>query len=383
MVEKRILILGPAWPFRGGIAASSERLAGVWQSEGASVDVHTFSRQYPDWLFPGSSQFSESPAPKDLHIERGLHGYQPLNWLRTAKMLADREYDIAVVRYWLPALAPALGTVARRIAANGRTRVVGLVDNFVPHESRPFDGLLNRYFAKAPHGFVAMSGTVAAALQSYAGNRPVVQRFHPVYDDFGESIPRAEARRQLELSGTGRIMLFFGFIRHYKGLDLLIEALGKLSDLADMQLLVAGEWYQDGAPVKALAERMGLSDRIIWHDRFIPDSMIRVYFSAADVIAQPYRSATQSGITAIAYRYEKPIITTNVGGLTEIIDAESGYICDPNVDSLSGAVQQWLTDPSPEKKIDGIRAFLPKMSWQALIGGIREAAGEVQPAEKL
>ncbi len=373
-MSKNIVIIGPAWPFRGGLANFNERLAREWIKRGDEVTIHTFTKQYPSMLFPGTSQFSDSPAPTDLTIKRSIHAYNPLQWRSASKRIADANYDLVLIRFWLPAMGPALGHVAASLVGDSGTRVVALVDNLYPHESRPLDRWLTNRFVKHPHAFVTMSQTVAGQLQQLVDGRPVCQAQHPIYDDYGPAIDRLEARKKLGIEADGPILLFFGFIRKYKGLDLLLQALsvGNLRDRG-LKVIIAGEWYEDSSIYKTLTAKLGLDDMIAWHDHFIPESEIATYFSAADAVVQPYRNATQSGISALSFAYSKPLISTRVGGLAEVIvDGKTGFLCDPDPTSIHEAISRWINTPDLNPMLDAIAARRSEMTWGRLIDVIEE-----------
>jgi len=377
-MAKSIAILGPSWPFRGGIAASSELLARAWQDKGDQVSLPTFTRQYPAFLFPGSTQFTDAPQPNDLTIYRTLHGYQPLNWIKAGNQLAKADYDLLLIRYWLPALAPALGTVASIVQRKSNTLVCALVDNLFPHEARPLDQYLSRYFIRQPDAFVTLSNVVKVQLLDLV-EKPICYTPHPVYDSYGPSIDQSEARRRLNLpeSDEYKLLLFFGFIRKYKGLDLLLRAL-KSDRLrsSKLKVVIAGEWYDNKQDYASLLKDPEIADNLILRDHFIPDHEIAAYLSAVDAVVQPYRSATQSGISAIAYAYDKPLISTNVGGLAEIIDeARTGFLCKPDPEDIALAIQRWLDLADREAMARAIAEKKKSMSWPSCVDTIERCIG--------
>lgn len=367
----RIVILGTAYPYRGGLAAYNERLAREFQSMGHEVEICTFRLQYPGFLFPGKSQYSSDPPPKGLHIRRLVNALFPLNWIRVGWILRRRHPDLIVVKYWIPFMGPALGTILR-VAKRGRgTRVVCILDNVIPHEHRPGDRQLTRYFLNACDAFVAMSRQVLEELRQFS-SRPAVLIPHPLYDHFGERLQAAEARARLGLPLEGKLLLFFGFIRNYKGLDLLLEAMADPRIRRQgIRLLVAGEFYEPSEPYLEQIRHLGLEDLVVLRTDFIPDSEVRYYFCAADAVVQPYRSATQSGITPMAYHFERPMIVTRVGGLCEIVpDEKVGLVCEPEAGSLSEAILKFYTF-DPQHFLTHLRQEKQKYGWdrmaQALI----------------
>ena len=336
----RIGIVGTTWPYRGGLAAFNERLAKQFAAEGDEVEIFTFTLQYPDFLFPGKTQYSDAPKPEDLSITRTMNSINPFSWLRTARAIRKAKIDLIVIKFWIPLMAPCLGTIARLCRRRG-IRVVSILDNVIPHEPHFWDKWLIRYFVRSVDRFVAMSESVKEdCLKFLPSSRKdrVALTVHPLYDNFGEAVKKEEARQFLDLPQDKTILLFFGFIRDYKGLDLLMKAYQKAYQ-DNMLLVVAGEFYNNGAQYGELEKELQLEGKIAWRTDFIPDDKVRYYFSAADLIVQPYKSATQSGVTQIAYHFERPMLVTNVGGLAEIVpDGKVGYVCEVNEDSVANAL---------------------------------------------
>lgn len=345
--HKKIVIIGPAHPLRGGLAAFNERLARELIAQGNDVSLHTFSYQYPGFLFPGKTQYADSPAPADLHISRTVHSLNPLNWRKTGKAIAGEKPDIVIIAYWLPFMAPSLGSIARFIRKNGATKIIGLVHNLFPHEKRPGDAMLTGYFVKQCHAFITLSREVEADIRKLT-DKPVVYAPHPVYDHFGDAIPTLSAKQHLDWDANKKHLLFFGFIRRYKGLDLLLEALAdeRIKAIKNLELVVAGEFYEDKQQYTAMITRLGLEDRVKIYSDFIPDNEVKYYFSAADLVVQPYRTATQSGISQMAYHFEKPMLVTAVGGLPEIVpDGKAGYVAAPQPDAIADNILRFLAQP--------------------------------------
>lgn len=342
--HSHIVILGPAYPLRGGgMATFNERMAREFQQLGHRVTIYTFSLQYPSFLFPGKSQYSTEKAPQDLDIRVRVNSVNPFNWESVGRELKQLAPDLIIVRFWLPLMGPALGRILRIAQSNQTTRVVCIADNVVPHEKRPGDTWFTRYFLKAPHAFVTMSEKVMADLRQFVKDRPVKLLRHPLYDNFGEPLSAADARQHLGLPVEGKLILFFGFIRAYKGLDLLIRAMAdeRIREQG-IKLLVAGEFYQDAQPYMDLIRQLHLEDAIILRTEFITDSEVRYYCSAPDCIIQPYRNATQSGVTPLAYHFNKPMVVTNVGGLPDMVpDGKVGLVAEPDPASLAAHILEF------------------------------------------
>ena len=374
----RVVIVGPAYPLRGGLATYNERLARAFQEESDEVRIVTFSLQYPDFLFPGQTQFSTELGPVNLEIEVSLNSVNPFSWLKVGRKLRAERPDLVIFRFWLPFMGPALGTVARLVRGNGHTRVVAITDNVIPHEKRPGDGPLTRYFLSACDGFVTMSRSVLSDLQRLGfGRKPALYRPHPLYDNFGPIKSKSEALAALGLSDATGYLLFFGFIRAYKGLDIMLEAFADKRLVAmPIKLIIAGEFYEDAAPYEALIQRYNLGERIIRATDFIPNEKVVDYFCAADLIMQPYKNATQSGVSQIAYHFERPMLVTDVGGLAELIpDGVVGYVVPPTPVAIADAVVDFYAAKRGESFAAGVREQKKQFSWPIMVAALKEVAG--------
>lgn len=369
---KRIVILGSAYPLRGGLAAFNERLATEFVKEGHEVMIYTFSLQYPSFLFPGKTQYSSDPAPSDLSILVKVNSINPLNWLKVGKEIKKLQADILIIKFWLPFMAPCFGTIARIVRSNKKTKVLSILDNVIPHEKRMFDKTLIGFFVNAVDGFIAMSQQVLNDLKLFTTTKPAVIIPHPVYDNFGDKVSREEACIRLQLDPQIKYILFFGFIRKYKGLDLLLEAMAneKLRN-KKIKLLIAGEFYEDAAPYLELIEKLDLKDKLIQATDFIADNEVKYYFSAADLVAQPYRSATQSGISQIAYHFEKPMVVTNVGGLPEIVhDNVTGFVVNTVPEEIASAIARFFDGNYTTQMLPAVQEEKKKFQWNTMTSGI-------------
>jgi glycosyltransferase involved in cell wall biosynthesis len=380
--RNHIIILGPAHPLRGGLASYDERLAREWNAQGHQATIYTFSLQYPGFLFPGTTQYSSEPAPTDLSIKIKINSINPLNWMKVGRELKKLQPDIIIVRFWLPFMGPCLGTILRIAKKNKHTKVVCIADNVIPHEKRPGDKPFTKYFLKACDAFITMSEKVLSDLQLFVPHKPAKFVPHPLYDNFGTPVGKAAARAHLGISHDKRILLFFGFIRKYKGLDILLEAMKRLqaqtSNLkpltSNLQLLIAGEFYEDEKPYHEQIAALGIADDLILKTSFIPDSEVKYYLCAADVVVQPYRNATQSGVTPLAYHFEKPMIVTNVGGLPALVPHEkAGLVCEPNAEALAAAITRYF-ELGENHFIPHLRAEKQKYSWARMVEAIQELA---------
>lgn len=372
-MSKRIIILGPAHPLRGGIAAFNEKLAKAFEAEGHRCTIVSFKYQYPEFLFPGKTQYSTSPAPTDIAIKPLVHSLNPLNWWRTARWIARQQPDLVLVRFWLPLMAPALGSILRLVKKGCNTKVVCLADNVIPHEKRPGDKPFTSYFIKACDAFLVMSEKVRKDLLQFDQTKPVQLVPHPLYDHFGAAISQEEARAKLGFQPGEKVILFFGFIRKYKGLDLLVQALADPRiKAANIKLLVAGEFYEEEAPYRQLISKLGLEQQVVLHSDFIPDDEVKYFLCAADCLVQPYRNATQSGVTPLAYHFEKPMIVTNVGGLPDLVPhRQVGLVCAPEPQSIADAVVSFY-ELGPDHFIPFIKAEKKKYAWEKMVNAILE-----------
>ncbi|NVO86052.1 glycosyltransferase [Hymenobacter terrestris] len=372
----RVVIIGPAYPLRGGLATYNERLAHAFQEAGDEVRLVTFSLQYPNFLFPGQTQFSTGPAPEGLDIEVSLNSVNPLSWWKVGEKLRREKPDLVIFRFWLPFMGPALGTVARLVRRNGHSRVVAITDNVIPHEARPGDRPLTRYFLSACHGFVTMSRAVLADLRRLHFRQPALYRPHPLYDNFGPSKPKTDALAALHLDPAFGYLLFFGFIRAYKGLDILLEAFAdeRLAKLP-VKLIIAGEYYEDAAPYEVLIKQHGLENRLIRATDFIPNEQVADYFCAADMVVQPYKNATQSGVSQIAYHFGRPMLVTDVGGLAELIpDGEVGYVVPPAPRAIADALVDFYDQQRETEFMAGVTAKRKEFSWEVMVAALKEVA---------
>ena len=375
----KIILVGSAFPFRGGLATFNERLCRELIAAGHDAEIYTFTVQYPSFLFPGKSQYSDSPPPAGLRISRKVNSINPLNWIRIGNEIRKKKPDLLLFKFWLPFMGPCFGTISRRAKKNRHTKTVAILDNVIPHEKRTGDESFTRYFLRSCHGFVTMSSTVTNDLNKFISNPVITQHPHPLYDSFGNLIPREEAIKLLGLSQDSRYLLFFGFIRKYKGLDLAIRAMAEPELLKrNLKLIVAGEFYEDENPYLDLISELKLNDRIILRTDFIPDEEVSKYFSAADLLVLPYRSSTQSGVTQIAAHFNKPVVVTRVGGLPEFVkEGLTGFCVDPAADAIARAIFSFYENnlgATMPKAIDKEKAAY---SWKSFVEMLMRLFGKL------
>lgn len=387
---KKVIIIGPAYPLRGGLATFDHRLAKEFIDQGYDCTIYSFSLQYPNFLFPGKTQYTSEPAPPGLKITSAINSINPFNWLKVGNRIRKEGPDIVVVRYWLPFMGPSLGTILRRVRKNmarqaHRTKIICIADNVIPHEHRPGDKVFTKYFLKSCDGFITMSEKVMDDLRKLEKNKTAILVQHPLYDNFGSPVSKSEAREKLKINNEELIILFFGFIRKYKGLDILLDAMKILAEnpipiavgteirsrsLSGLKLLIAGEFYENERPYQEQIDRLGIRDSVILRTDFIPDGEVKYFLCAADAVIQPYRNATQSGVTPLAYHFEKPMIVTNVGGLPSLVPNEkAGLVAEPNAESIAAAIQRFY-QLGENYFLPHLRSEKQKYSWANLVSAI-------------
>ena len=362
MVNK-LVIIGPAWPLRGGLSAFDEKLATQFTEKGIQTRIDTFSLQYPNILFPGKSQYTTDPKPNNVNIEVCINSINPFNWIKIGLKLHREKPDLIIVRFWIPFLAPCLGTILKITKKNKHTKVISIVDNMIPHEKRIGDRLLTNYFVKTVDGFIAMSEKVKNDIKTFS-HKPVSISPHPIFNHFGDPITKMEARTQLGLPEQDKIILFFGYIRKYKGLDLLIQAMANETiKKLGIQLMIVGEFYEDASAYHDLVSSLGLQDQIKFYPNYIPDGEVKNYVCSADFIIQPYRNATQSGVTPLAYHFEKPMLVTNVGGLADTVpNLKTGIVVSPTTEAIAKGIET-LYELGENHFITNIIEEKKKYSW--------------------
>jgi len=365
MVNK-LVIIGPAWPLRGGLSAFDEKLATQFTEKGIQTRIDTFSLQYPSILFPGKSQYTTDPKPNNVNINVCINSINPFNWIKIGLKLYREKPDLIIVRFWIPFLAPCLGTILKIAKKNKHTKVISIVDNMIPHEKRMGDQLLTKYFVKTVDGFIAMSEKVKTDIKTFS-HKPVSISPHPIFNHFGDPITKTEARVKLGLPQDEKIILFFGYIRKYKGLDLIIQAMAdETIKKLGIQLMVVGEFYEDASGYHDLVNALGLQDQIKFYSNYIPDGEVKNYVCSADFIIQPYKNATQSGVTPLAYHFEKPMLVTNVGGLADTVpNLKTGIVVEPTSEAIAKGIKT-LYEMGENHFILNIIEEKKKYSWSQM-----------------
>jgi D-inositol-3-phosphate glycosyltransferase len=369
---KKAIIVGPAFPLRGGIADFNEALCRSMLAAGIDTKIVSFSLQYPSFLFPGKTQYSNDAPPSDISIKTIINSINPLNWINVAKLIKQEKPNLVIIRFWLPFMGPCLGTIAKLIKRNTSIKIIAITDNVIPHEKRVGDKIFTQYFVNNCDAFIAMSKTVLDDLTQFTSNEN--KRFlpHPVYDIFGSIMPKEQALKHLHLKSTDKHILFFGFIRKYKGLDLLLHAMAdKRIKALNIKLIIAGEYYEDATVYEKIIQENDLSNNVILKTEYIPKEEVSYYFCASDMIVQPYKTATQSGVTQIAYHFERPMLVTNVGGLPEIVPHNKvGYVTNINARAIADAMVDFYTLQKENTFSEYVRNEKHRFLWSTFVEGI-------------
>ena len=372
MSEKKVIIIGPAYPYRGGIANFNNSLAKAFKKSGNEVEVISFKLQYPSFLFPGKTQYESSDPPEDIIITDLINSVNPLNWVSVAKTINKKKPDYVIIRYWLPFMAPCLGTIARLLQK--KIKILAITDNIIPHEKRFGDFYLTKYFVSACDAFLTLSASVLEELSQFTNSEKKKFVPHPIYDTFGKKLDKERAKKNLKLNFEDNYLLFFGFVRKYKGLDLMLQAMSdkRIKDLG-VKLIVAGEFYDNVDYYLDLMKELDIEKNIILRSDFIDEKDVKNYFCASDMITQTYRTATQSGVTQIAYHFERPMLVTNVGGLAEIVPHKKvGYVTSQNPAEIADAIEDFYVNKR-EKEFEKNTSFEKmRFSWQSLVNAIEE-----------
>ncbi len=362
----KIVIVGTFPPYRGGISNFYQTLYEKL-SNSHDVTAINFSLQYPNMLFPGNSQFDNNQK-SDSNIERIINSINPVSWYKAAKKIIELKPDLIIFKYWMPFFAPSFGSIMRFIKKNIKIRSLVICDNIIPHESRFFDNILTKYFFKYIDYFIVMSKSVESDLLSLFPDAKYIYTPHPLYDIFGKGINKDNSRRQLKINES-KLILFFGLIRPYKGLDLLIQATNVLKNkLTDFKILAIGDCYENPEPYSNMINEYKINDIFDLRFEFVPHNKVRLYFSAADIIVLPYKSATQSGIVPVAYHFNKPVVVTNVGGLGEIVqEGKTGYVSNPDSVEIANSIIEYFSNSDKVNFKENIKKYNKNFSWDKFI----------------
>ncbi len=376
----KIILIGPAHPYRGGIAAFTDRLATEFVAENVDVELYTFTLQYPSFLFPGKTQYSDAPAPEKIKIFRKINSVNPLTWIKTAKEIRSKNPDIVIFAYWMSFFAPCYAKMSKIIKINRHTRCIGLVHNMMPHEKSILDILFSPRFVKSMDAFVALSKAVMHDISKLdKKDKPKLFSPHPLYDHYGDKEDKLMAMSSMYLDTNYNYLLFFGLIREYKGLDLLLKAMAdERIDNYPLKLVIAGEFYDKKETYLQMIDKLDIKDKVIICDKYIPDEEVKNFFNLADMVVQPYKSATQSGVTQVAYHFEKPMLVTDVGGLREIVpDGKVGYVVEPTPVKIADAICDFYDNDREEFFENNIIEEKKKYEWSKMTETIMKLYKEI------
>lgn len=370
MKSKKIMLLGPSYPYRGGIADTQNQLALSLKAMGHDVKLLTFRVQYPQWLFPGKTQYSKEKPPQELSTHRILHSYNPFNWKKVVLNINTEKPDCVIFRYWTPFLAPCWTFVANGL--DHKITKIGLVDNWIPHETRPWDKFLTLQFAQKMNGMATLSEAVGHQISNDLSHMPLWSGFHPISNDFTKKIPKEEARRKLGWPQNKKIILFFGLIRKYKGLDLLVDAYGRIAKThPDSILAIVGEAYENLEKYTRQIKKLNLEDRVICDFNYANNLKAALVFSAADIVAQTYKSATQSGVTPLAYHFQTPILVTDLPGLkAPILKDKTGEIVKDDPQEIALKLEHMLDPKANDQYILQLKKVHKNYRWDTFVSSL-------------
>lgn len=361
----KISFLSVFYPYRGGISQYNSLLYDALKKRN-DIEAYNFSRQYPQVLFPGSSQYvTENDNVIKTPTKRILDSINPISYFRTANKINKASPDLLLMGYWMPFLAPCLGFVASRLR-NKSVKVISVLHNVKPHEKRLGDKMFSRYFLKRNDAFVVMSKAVRDDLLSFIPNAKYILHPFPIYSQFGNAIDKKEAREKLNIPQDKKVLLFFGLIRDYKGLDLVIDAFNNLDE--EYYLVIAGESYGKFDDYQKQIDTNKNKERIMQHIKYIADDEVSLFISAADLNVLPYKTATQSAVVAMAYQFDSPVLVTDVGGLKDMVEPyETGVVVDfPDSKLISEGIQSFFNESMQLECKKNIQKFKADYSWDNL-----------------
>ena len=369
----RISLIGPFPPFRGGISDFNSALSNELNKT-HDLQIINYSTQYPILLFPGKTQYKDDVA-ESQGSERVLSSINPFTWIKTVNRIIEYQPDIVVIHYWMPFFAPALRKIAVLLKKKNDIKIIAICHNLIPHEKYGFNQLFTKMFLNKIDRFVVMSESVKMDLLKIVPNAKYRLTPHPIYNIFGSAIDKDIARQNLGIK-TKNVILYFGLIREYKGLDILLNSIPQIKRIInDFIVIVAGECYEKTEIYYDIINKLQIQDLVSLRFKFIPDNKICEYFSAADVVALPYRTATQSGITQIAYNFNRPVIVSNVGGLAEIVlNGKTGFVVKPDSNEFAKAIVKYFKEDKFDEFSNNIQTHKQLFSWGKFVANLMELA---------
>jgi D-inositol-3-phosphate glycosyltransferase len=376
----KIICIGPGYPLRGGISNFNTALCKNFAAAGHEASIISFSLQYPSFLFPGTTQFEPGDPTGEISVSPLINSINPLSWIRTARRIRRISPDLVILHHWMPFFSMSLGAIVRRLGRNRNYAVIAVCHNVIPHEKHAGWKSLSRFLLKKCDGFIVLSRSVLDDLSMFTNNQNKVFVPHPVYDIFGKAVKKEEAARYLGLDPKDQYLLFFGLIRKYKGLNLLLNSFARVKDqMGNLKLVIAGEFYKGKEDSLELIAKLDLSDRILLRDQFIPAGEVKYYFSVADLVVQPYLAATQSGISQIAYHFGVPMLVTDVGGLSEIVpDQKVGYVTPVDEKAIADAIVDFFRNGRSIEFRKNVQSEKKRFTWDAMSKQILELADRIR-----
>ena len=370
-MHKRIII-GPGYPLRGGISESNQSLHTYFEQNSGSSKIISYNLQYPKLLFPGKKQHIDNSSSNYDGVLNMINSLNPLTWIKTARYIIKTQPDYVIVRYWHPYFAICLGFICSFLRKKS-IFIIAWIDNVDPHESFPLQKYLTTYFLNYCDAFVVMSESVKNNLLNYNQNKPIVVSPHPIYNVFGDLISKNIARKnigipEVSIKNNDKYILFFGLVRKYKGLDLLLEALA-FDEIRNLKinLIIAGEFYESKSKYLKLINKLNIRDSVLLYDSYIPNNEVANFFCASDIVVQPYLSATQSGVSMVAYNFNKPMILSNVGGLSEYVNSnEDGYLVDLRPNAIVEALEDFYVQNREDAFSAKVKNKKNEYSWATL-----------------
>ena len=369
----RVIIVSPAYPLRGGIAESTELLYQEYIKSGNTCEIISYSLQYPSFLFPGKTQKVNDPRKNHFQISSLINSINPISWYKVSQYILSKKPDYVILRYWNPFFAPCLGFIASKLKRN-KIPAIAWVDNINPHDSFIFQNKLTKYFLNKVNSALVMSSSVKNDLLKLYPNFKVIYSPHPIYNNFGPIVSKQNARRNLNLDLSSKYILFFGFIRKYKGLDLLLDSISDSRfKKKNIKLIVAGEFYDKKSTYIDKIKKLKLESSVILFDSYINNCDVSKFFCASNLVVQPYLSATQSGVSMIAFHFLKPVLVTKKGGLTEYVDhKKNGYVVDCNAKMIADSILDYFENDREEYFSSNLKSKLIEFSWSKLLGNFEK-----------
>lgn len=383
--KKKIIIIGPAYPYRGG---NSLYVTFVYEILSKEFDVKIFNYKllYPSFLFPGKTQFDTSGEVKKIHSERIINSLNPFNWINAASRINRENPDLIIFDWWHPYFAFCHFFISSLIKKKLKKRILFITENYISHEGHFIDRTLTKFGLYHSKYFIALSQKVEEELKLNFKNRDIYRSELPIYDHLAGNIENIHTlKKNFSISENDRVILFFGYIRKYKGLDILLESLSIIKTrIKNLKLIVAGEFYDDQNFYSELIQKNNLQDVVIMRNEYIPNEKVKYFFLVADVVVLPYRSATQSGILNLAYGFRKPVIVTNVGGLSEfVIDKSTGLIVEkPDAGLIADAIVTFFENKDKINFEQNISEFIKSNRFNNLIEIINKVIEKINDSEK-